>query len=68
MAVKNMLVLRWNQRHIIGFWADPKGTLGAPKGTVPFGKGLARTLDCMDWENLAYPQPNIMSMVDRLSF
>ena len=30
--------------HIIGFGADPKGTLGAPKGTVPFGKGLARTL------------------------
>ena len=31
---KNMLVLRWNQR----------GTLGAPKGTVPFGKGLVSTL------------------------
>ena len=24
--------------------ADPKGTLEAPKGTVPFGKGLVRTL------------------------
>ena len=29
-----MLVLRW-------FWGRPKG---APKGTVPFGKDLARTL------------------------
>ena len=35
VAVKNMLVLRWNQRHIVSFVADPKGT-------VPFGK--ARTL------------------------
>ena len=24
--------------------ADSKGTSGAPKGTLPFGKGLARTL------------------------
>ena len=30
--------------HIVGFGADPKGTLEPPKGTVPFGKGLARTL------------------------
>ena len=30
--------------HIVGFGADPKGTLKPPKGTVPFGKGLARTL------------------------
>ena len=32
--------------HIVGFGADPKGTLEPPKGTVPFGKGLARTLVC----------------------
>ena len=38
-----MLVLRWN---IIGFGADPKGTFGAPKGTVPFGKDLVRTVIC----------------------
>ena len=44
VAVKNMLVLRWSQRHIVSFMADPKGTLESPKGTVPFGKGLARTL------------------------
>ena len=45
VAVKNMLVLRWSQRHIVSFVADPKGTLEPPKGTVPFGKSLARTLD-----------------------
>ena len=28
----------------MGFEVDPKGTLEPPKGTVPFGKGLARTL------------------------
>ena len=44
VAVKNMLFLRWNQRAHYCFEGDPKGTLGAPKGTVPFGKGLARTL------------------------
>ena len=42
VGVKNMLVLRWNP--LLVFWVDPKGTLGAPKDTVPFGKGLARTL------------------------
>ena len=30
--------------HIVHFVADPKYTLEPPKGTVPFGKGLARTL------------------------
>ena len=34
MAVENMLV----------FGADPKSTLKSQKGTVSFGKGLARTL------------------------
>ena len=29
--------------------ADPKGALEAPKGTVPFGKGLVRTLLCRSW-------------------
>ena len=29
---------------IVGFGADSEGTLEPPKGTVPFGKGLARTL------------------------
>ena len=40
--------------HIIGFWADPKGTLWAPKGTVPFEKGLARTLGgkCLGEQNM----------------
>ena len=49
MAVKNtgMLVLK-AKGHIVHFGADPKGTLGAPKGTVPFGKGLARTLKPKD--------------------
>ena len=30
-----------------GFGADTKGTLEPPKSTVPFGKGLARTLACV---------------------
>ena len=30
--------------HIVFFVADPKGTLDPPMGTVPFGKGLVRTL------------------------
>ena len=30
--------------HISDSGADPKGTLDAPKGTVPLGIGLARTL------------------------
>ena len=29
----------------VGFEADPKDTLEATKGTLPFGKGLARTLE-----------------------
>lgn len=29
---------------IVGVWTDPKGTLEPPKGKVPFGKCLARTL------------------------
>ena len=44
MAIKNMLVLGGAKGHIVGIGADPKGTLEAPKGTVPFGKGLTRTL------------------------
>ena len=32
-------------RHIVSFVADPNGTLEPPKGTVPFGKGLATTLE-----------------------
>ena len=48
VAVKNtgVLVLRCTEPkgHIVHFVADPKGTLEASKGTVPFGKGLARTL------------------------
>ena len=46
VAVKNMLVLRWNQRGTLfllwqtqrGPLEAPKGTLETPKGTVPFGK------------------------------
>ena len=42
VAVKNMLVLRWNQRAHCFFCGRPKeapkGTLEASKGTVPFGK------------------------------
>ena len=30
--------------HTIGFGVPPKGTLGAPKGTMAFGKDLVRTL------------------------
>ena len=33
--------------HIIGFGAAPKGTLGAPKGTVPFGKRPSENLEGM---------------------
>ena len=45
VAVKNtgVLVLRCTEPkgHIVYFVEDPKGTLEASKGTVPFGKGLA---------------------------
>ena len=33
--------------HISDSGADPKDTLDAPKGTVPLGIGLARTLPTM---------------------
>ena len=39
-----MLVLRWNQRAHYWFLGRPKGHIRGTKGTVPFGKGLARTL------------------------
>ena len=46
VAVKNMLVLRWNQRAHYWFLGRPKGHIRGPppppKGTVPFGKGLAQ--------------------------
>jgi len=32
---------------MVSFEAHPKGTLEPSKGTVPFGKGLARTLACV---------------------
>ena len=46
VTVKNMLVLRWSQRAHCFFCGRPKGHVRAPppKGTVPFGEGLARTL------------------------
>ena len=34
------------KRHIVDFEADIEGTLESAKDTVPFGKGLARTLMC----------------------
>ena len=56
VAIKNMLVLRWSQRAHCWFWGRPKGQLGAPKGTVPFGKGLAKTpivlrANCESWQS-----------------
>ena len=49
---ENCLFCGWPKGHIAGFGADPKGTLEAPKGTVPFGIGLARTLGAMSMINL----------------
>ena len=37
------------KEHIVGFVADVKGTLNPPKGAVPFGKDLVRTLDFIVW-------------------
>ena len=58
---------------ITGFGADPKGTFGAPKDTVPFGKGLARTLVTVPFEYNSRPSlplnnssPYCNTMVDSL--
>ena len=61
MAVKNMLVLRWNQRAHYWFLGRPKGHIRAPKGTVPFGNGLARTLVCI---SLFLDNWNVRGMIE----
>ena len=43
MAVK-ICWFRGTKEHIVGFRADPRGIFEPSKGTVPFGKGLVRTL------------------------
>ena len=51
-----------HQRAHFSFGPAPKGTLAAPKGTVPFGIGLARTLVnlCSEKFGHATPGPPIL--------
>ena len=50
----------WAEGHSTGFGADPKGTLGAPKGAVPFGKrpsentGILPGLSYFYWSFVCY--------------
>ena len=47
LTVEGVQVVTKTKGHISDSGADPKDTLDAPKGTVPLGIGLARTLPTM---------------------